>query len=256
MLELVPLPAFSDNYIWVLHNRHAALVIDPGDAFPVLQFIDRMNLELLAVLNTHHHADHTGGNAELRHRYQCRILGPTAESIPQCTHPVNDGDHLQFPELGLSFQVIATPGHTLGHVSYYGAGYLFCGDTLFGCGCGRLFEGTPQQMHNSLSVLARLSHHTLICCAHEYTLSNIRFAKSVDPFNPALLKREERDASRRAAGQPTLPSTLEIEAQTNPFLRCGEPAIWQSAERLIGHPLVDETDVFAVIRSAKDHFQA
>lgn len=256
MLNLTALPAFSDNYIWLVHNQQHALVVDPGDAGPVIRTIDQLGLELLAVLNTHHHADHVGGNRALVERYGCAVYGPGTEPIPGLTHPLGGGEQIAFPALDLTFQVLATPGHTLGHISYYGAGYLFCGDTLFGCGCGRLFEGTAEQMHHSLARLGNLTDHTLICCAHEYTLSNILFAKVVDSRNPDLLRREQDDLKKRERGLPTLPSTLKLEKLTNPFLRSGQPALIEAAERLIGHRPTDEVEVFAVIRGAKDRFRA
>jgi hydroxyacylglutathione hydrolase len=256
MLSVLALPAFTDNYIWLIHNQHVALVVDPGDHQPVTQAIGQLGLRLLAILNTHHHADHVGGNQMLYDRYACDIYGPAAEPIPAVTHPLSDNDRISFPDLGLSFQILSTPGHTLGHIAYYGAGYLFCGDTLFGCGCGRLFEGSPAQMHQSLSRLARLPDNTLVCCAHEYTLSNIRFAKTVDGGNPALLLREHADLDKRRQGLPTLPSTLEQEEATNPFLRCHEACLAQAAETLSGRKLLNEVEIFAALRIAKDRFRA
>jgi hydroxyacylglutathione hydrolase len=256
MLSVLALPAFTDNYIWLIHNQHVALVVDPGDHQPVVQAIDRLGLKLLAVLNTHHHADHVGGNQALYQRYGCTIYGPATEPIPALTHALGENDEISFPDLTLSFQIISTPGHTLGHIAYYGAGNLFCGDTLFGCGCGRLFEGSPEQMHRSLSRLAQLPDNTLVCCAHEYTLSNIVFAKSVDGGNPALLLREQGDLHKREQGLPTLPSTLELEKATNPFLRCHEASLARAAESLSGHKPLNEVEIFAALRTAKDRFRA
>jgi hydroxyacylglutathione hydrolase len=256
MLSVLALPAFTDNYIWLIHNQHVALVVDPGDHQPVTQAIAQLGLRLLAILNTHHHADHVGGNQVLHERYACDVYGPAAESIPAVTHPLSDNDRISFPDLGLSFQILSTPGHTLGHIAYYGAGYLFCGDTLFGCGCGRLFEGSPGQMHRSLSRLAQLPDNTLVCCAHEYTLSNIRFAKTVDGGNPALLLREEADLDKRGHDLPTLPSTLEQEKATNPFLRCHEACLAQAAETLSGRKPLNEVEIFTALRVAKDRFRA
>ena len=256
MLSVLPLPAFTDNYIWLIHDQRVALVVDPGDAGPVTQAVEELGLELLGILNTHHHADHVGGNLALYQRYGCAIYGPANESIPALTHPLGEDDRISFPELQLSFQVINTPGHTLGHIAYYGAGYLFCGDTLFGCGCGRLFEGSPAQMYQSLSRLALLPDHTLVCCAHEYTLSNIRFAKSVDGANPALLLRERVDRRNRDQGLPTLPSTLGLEKATNPFLRCHEATLAKAAQALSGRTAMNDVEVFAALRAAKDRFRA
>jgi hydroxyacylglutathione hydrolase len=255
MLSVTALPAFSDNYIWLIHNQCVALVVDPGDAQPVIQAIDRLGLKLLAILSTHHHADHVGGNRILHERYRCPVYGPATEPIPHLTHPLNGSEQITFHDLDLTLQIIATPGHTRGHVSYYGAGYLFCGDTLFGCGCGRLFEGTAEQMHRSLSLLCRLPDHTLICCAHEYTLSNICFAKTVDRENPDLIEREQSDLKKREQGQPTLPSTLKLEKMTNPFLRSAQPALIEAAESVAARRPRHEVEVFAAIREAKDKFK-
>lgn len=256
MLSVLALPAFTDNYIWLIHNQHVALAVDPGDHQPVAKVIDQLGLRLLAILNTHHHADHVGGNLALYQRYGCAIYGPATEPIPGLTHPLGENDQISFPDLGLCFQIISTPGHTLGHIAYYGAGNLFCGDTLFGCGCGRLFEGSPGQMHRSLSRLAPLPDNTLVFCAHEYTLSNIRFAKTVDGGNPALLLREQADREKWEQGMPTLPSTLELEKATNPFLRCHEASLAQAAETLSGHKPLNEVEIFAALRTAKDRFRA
>jgi hydroxyacylglutathione hydrolase len=256
MLSVAALPAFSDNYIWLIHNEHAALVVDPGESQPVILTIDQLGLKLMAILNTHHHADHVDGNFPLKQRYNCAIYGPGTEPIPHMTHPLVGGEHIVFPDLDLTFQVIATPGHTRGHLSYYGAGHLFCGDTLFGCGCGRLFEGTAEQMHRSLSLLGHLPDDTLLCCAHEYTLDNIRFAKTVDGGNPHLIRRERDDLRKREQGLPTLPSTLGLEKLTNPFLRCGQSPLIKAAAQLSQRSLTSETEVFATIRAAKDRFRA
>lgn len=255
MLTVFPIPAFQDNYIWALHNDCHSILVDPGDATPCIDYLDARKLQLVAMLNTHHHADHTGGNLELAARYHPRIIGPAIETIPARTEQVTGNDTVSIPELGLRFQVIATPGHTLGHVSYYGANRLFCGDTLFACGCGRLFEGTPEMMLASLESLMQLPDSTEIFCAHEYTLSNIRFAKTVDPDNSALPEREASEKSKRHRGRPTLPSTLALEKATNPFLRCPEKALAQTAERYLKHPPRNTVETFAAIREMKNHFQ-
>lgn len=255
MLTVFPIPAFQDNYIWVLHNDRFAILVDPGDATPCVDYLTACELELVAILNTHHHADHTGGNPELAARYYCRIIGPASEHIPACTERVKGGDTAVIPELDLQFQVIATPGHTLGHIAYYGANRLFCGDTLFACGCGRLFEGTPDMMLASLESLSRLPDSTEIFCAHEYTLSNIRFAKTVDGDNPALFEREMAETAKRQQGLPTLPSTLALEKATNPFLRCHEKALARAAERYLKHASPNTVEIFAAIRKMKDQFQ-
>jgi hydroxyacylglutathione hydrolase len=255
MLTVFPIPAFQDNYIWALHNDRYSILVDPGDATPCLDYLEARKLQLVAILNTHHHADHTGGNNQLASRYHSRIIGPATETIPARTEKVTDNDTVSIPELGLQFQVIATPGHTLGHVSYYGANRLFCGDTLFACGCGRLFEGTPEMMLASLESLMQLPDSTEIFCAHEYTLSNIRFAKTVDMDNSTLTEREAAEKSKRQRGLPTLPSTLALEKATNPFLRCQEKALVQAAERYLKHPPRNTVETFAAIREMKNHFQ-
>ena len=255
MLTVFPIPAFKDNYIWALHNDRYALLVDPGDPAPCIEFLRQRNLRLAAILNTHHHGDHTGGNNLLAQMFAPRIVGPADEDIPSRTEIATDNSIIGIPELDLQFQVIATPGHTLGHVSYYGANRLFCGDTLFGCGCGRLFEGTPGVMFDSLARLAQLPADTAIHCAHEYTLDNIRFALAVDPANPSLLTRQADDKRKRAEGRPTLPSELALEKATNPFLRCTEPALWQAAKRHLQRPPASAVEVFAALRGMKDHFQ-
>lgn len=254
MLTVTPLPAFDDNYIWALHDARDAVLVDPGDAEPCIEFLERHGLELFAILVTHHHGDHVGGLAVLAARCHPRIYGPRQESIPGITDAVADGDVIALARFGLQVRVIGTPGHTLGHVAYYDGSRLFCGDTLFACGCGRLFEGTPAMMSESLSKLAQLPDDTEIFCAHEYTISNIRFARTVDGENAALLEREKREQARRAAGLPTLPSTLALEKATNPFLRCREPALIVAAEAGLKRRPANAVEVFAALRQAKDAF--
>ena len=254
MLTVTPIPAFSDNYIWALHDARAAVLVDPGDAAPCMEFLQTHSLALVAILVTHHHGDHVGGVCELAARYRPVVHAPARERIRCATDGVGGGDTVVIDALGLQFEVIDTPGHTLGHVAYYGGGRLFCGDTLFACGCGRLFEGTPEIMTESLNKLAQLPDDTLVFCAHEYTISNIRFAKTVDGANPALLERETRDQASRRRGLPTLPATLALEKATNPFLRCGEPALIQAVESRLKRPPRDAVEVFATLRQAKDVF--
>jgi hydroxyacylglutathione hydrolase len=254
MLTLTPIPAFNDNYIWALHEGTDAVLVDPGDAAPCFEFLTRQGCNLVSILATHHHGDHVGGIAELAARYHPRIYGPAQEYIPAMTDPVADGDVVTIAELGERLRVIGTPGHTLGHVSYYDGRRLFCGDTLFACGCGRLFEGTPGMMAESLNKLAQLPDDTQVFCAHEYTLSNIRFARSVDENNRDLLGREKREAARRAAGLPTLPSTMALEKATNPFLRSHDSALAQAAGAMLKRPALDAVEVFAALRRAKDLF--
>ncbi len=252
--EVVPLRAFKDNYIWTLRNRRYAVAVDPGDAQPVLDYLQRERLQLCAILATHHHADHVGGVAALLARHTVPVYGPRGEPIPTLTHPVSEGDAVEIPELGLRFGVLDIPGHTRAHVAYYGANSLFCGDTLFACGCGRLFEGTAPQMAESLAKLAALPDETLVYCGHEYTLANIEFAKAVEPDNPELLARAASDAQKRKSAQPTLPSTIGREKQTNPFLRCGQAAVISSANKYLGARASGPVQVFAAIRQWKNEF--
>lgn len=256
MLTVTPITAFTDNYIWALHDERYVVLVDPGDAAPCADFLKTNSLDLLAILVTHHHGDHVGGIPDLATHYQPCIYGPAKENIPGMTHPVSAGNTITITEMGLQFDVIGTPGHTLGHVSFYGDGRLFCGDTLFACGCGRLFEGTPDMMLSSLSRLSRLPDDTQVFCAHEYTLNNIRYAKTVDGNNPTLIERELKEEARRQAGIPTLPSTIGLEKATNPFLRCHEPALGQAAHNLLKHSPKNAVEVFAALRQAKDVFRA
>jgi len=256
MLDIVPIPAFQDNYIWTLHDGQHAVVVDPGDAVPVRTYLDTYKLKLAAILCTHHHGDHVGGVCELAQLYNVPVYGPQHEDIPCISHPVGEGDVVAIAELGIRLEVLDIPGHTRGHIAYLGMGAVFCGDTLFGCGCGRLFEGTAAQLHHSLQRLAHLPGDTRVCCAHEYTEANIRFALACEPGN-ALLKQRQADArAPRAAGQPTLPSTIALERATNPFLRCAEAEIIRNVERQTGLELAseNETAVFTALREWKNHF--
>ena len=258
MIEIVPLPAFQDNYIWTLRdadrkNPHAA-VVDPGEARPVKEYLAREGLTLVAILATHHHPDHVGGISELVATAKVPVFGPKGEPIPELTHPVGQGDKVEIPALNAIFSVLDIPGHTRAHVAYYGLESLFCGDTLFACGCGRVFEGTAAQMLDSLTKLATLPDETKVYCGHEYTLANIKFARAVDPDNRVLAAREERAQALRAAGRPTLPSTLGEERATNPFLRCTEPVVVESANKYLGSRIGDPVSVFAAIREWKNRF--
>jgi len=256
-MNLVALPAFADNYIWMLHDGHKAVVVDPGDAAPVVAALDRHGLSLAAILVTHHHADHVGGIEALRPRLQGPVYGPAHEAIPQPFTPLNGGDRVDV--LGLQFDVIDVPGHTAGHIAYAQQGapshaLLFCGDTLFSAGCGRLFEGTPAQMHASLSALAALPADTRVCCTHEYTQSNLRFAAAVEPDNLAVRLHQAYCTVLREQDKPTLPSSLALELQINPFLRCREPAV-VAAARAQGAASTEPVDVLAALREWKNNFR-
>ena len=252
MLTLISLPAFEDNIIWVLHDGQHAIAVDPGDPAVLIAFLDAQQLALTAVLITHHHRDHTGGNTALRQRYNCAIYAPENPRIPAVTHTLFEGDSVDIARPRLHFDVLTTPGHTLDHISFFGQGTLFCGDTLFGCGCGKLSEGTPQMMAASMDRLLALPDATRVCCAHEYTLSNIDFAKTIDGTNPALLERERRDRRARAEGQPSLPSILALEKATNPFMRFHNPDMTAFAIRHLNRLHPSPAEVFGAIRAAKD----
>lgn len=257
-MKLLPLPAFQDNYLWLLQDGQRALVVDPGDAEPVLAGLRQAAARLDAILVTHHHGDHTGGVQALRTATGAVVYGPASEAIPRPFEPVRGGDTVT--ALGLSWQVIDVPGHTAGHVAYFspnvgGTPLLFCGDTLFSGGCGRLFEGTPAQMLASLDRLAALPGATRVCCAHEYTLSNLRFARAVEPGNEKLIHYLSHCEALRSQHQPTLPSTIEQERQINPFLRTREPEVVRAAQAFNGADPGDEAAVFAAIRQWKNEFK-
>jgi hydroxyacylglutathione hydrolase len=258
MVQIHAVPAFQDNYLWVLaRGRHAA-VVDPGDAAPIQRFLDAHGLTLDAILATHHHGDHIGGVPELARRWKCPVYGPAHDGVEGLDRAFVEGDRVTVPGIDLTFDVLDVPGHTAGHIAYvHAAGddpVVFCGDTLFACGCGRLFEGTAAQMSVSLAKLAALPGATRVYCAHEYTMANIRFAEAVEPGNRALAERKARDGARRARGEATVPSTIGEELATNPFLRCREPEVVASAERHAGRDLADPVAVFAEIRAWKNTF--
>jgi hydroxyacylglutathione hydrolase len=259
MPAIIPIPAFSDNYIWLLREGRHAAVVDPGDAAPVLAYLDREELALTAILTTHHHGDHVGGNVALLARFPVPVFGPARETIPGRTQALAEGDEIAVPGLGWAFRVLDIPGHTAGHIGYVGSdadgGIAFVGDTLFAGGCGRLFEGTPAQMADSLGKLAALPTGTRVYCAHEYTLANLRFALAVEPGNVALQARLRRDQDQRDRGLPTVPSTVAEERATNPFLRAGEPDVFAAAQARAGRPLTDAVDAFAVMREWKNGFR-
>ncbi len=258
-MDIQALHAFEDNYIWLLRDGRRIVVVDPGDEAPVLRYMAEENTSLAAILLTHHHGDHTGGVAGLLARHPVPVYGPAGEPIAGITHPLREGDTVALPGFQDRFRVIDVPGHTRGHIAYYGAhedhGALFCGDTLFGCGCGRLFEGTADQMWASLSKLAALPGDTRVFCAHEYTQSNVRFALAVEPGNTALRARAASVAQLRAEEQPTVPFTLAEELETNPFLRSAQAEVAAAAELHAGAKLSGAGDVFAVLREWKNSFR-
>ena len=249
--------AFEDNYIWLIRGKspNRVAIVDPGDEVPVIAALEREDLAPVAILCTHHHWDHTGGIADLCRRWQMPVYGPAAENIPAVTHPVHEGDDIELPELSLAFTVIEVPGHTRGHIAYYGQGMLFCGDTLFSAGCGRLFEGTATQMHDSLGKLAALPPETRVYCAHEYTLANLRFALTVEPENKDIQAHYREVQRLRAQDAPTLPSTIGLEHRINPFLRLDQEAVRRAGKRQAGKALDSATDAFAAIRRWKDHYR-
>jgi len=253
-LTIHTVPAFADNYIWLVGrpDRAVVAVVDPGDAAPVRAALTAGGLEPAAILLTHHHGDHTGGASELAAEYGIPVYGPAAESIVAVDHPLQGGEELDLAPLDLPLSVLATPGHTRGHLCYLGGGALFCGDTLFTGGCGRLFEGSPGQMYASLEQLRQLPGDTAVYCGHEYTLANLAFARLVEPESAALATRIRRAEAARAAGRPTVPSTIAEEQQTNPFLRCHLPEVADAARRFSAQHLEGPEAVFAVVRHWKD----
>ena len=250
-IQIIPIPAFKDNYIWLLHNGIQATIVDPGDASPVIAVLHQLNLSLSTILVTHHHHDHIGGvHTLIQHYPDVTIYAPQYEEYDFRHHAVSEPDTVCLPDFGLQFAVIDLPGHTLGHIAYYTEDILFCGDTLFGAGCGRLFEGTPEQMYHSLQKLARLPADTKVYCTHEYTLHNINFALTLEPNNAALIQRKLDTKNLRNKLQPSLPSTLSLELATNPFLRCSNTDISESLQLENTPPL----EVFRTIREMRNHY--
>lgn len=256
-LQVTAIPAFADNYLWLIHDGQHAAVVDPGDAAPIEAALASLNLKLDAILLTHHHADHAGGVPALLAQRQIPVFGPARERIAGITVPLSGDDRVDLLALGLTLAVLDVPGHTAGHIAYvaHDQHWLFCGDTLFAGGCGRLFEGTPEQMSTSLAQLAALPDDTKVYCAHEYTVSNMRFAVAAEPGNPDVAARLEQEQQRRARGEATVPSTIGVEKQTNPFLRCSEPGVLDSLHaqgRLSGN---DPVAAFAALREWKNVYR-
>lgn len=255
-ISITPIPAFEDNYIWFMHNYTHAVVVDPGDASPVLAILSKLNLSLTDILITHHHADHIGGVNELvAHLPDVRVWGPKNPRFTFAYQAVTEGDVIGFDAFNTQLEVISLQGHTLDHIGYVGHGMLFCGDTLFGAGCGRLFEGSPAQLFNSLQKLAQLPADTLVYCTHEYTLKNIMFALEVDKHNPLLSSRAQHTKQLRAQQHPSLPSSIALELDTNPFLRCHIPEIQQA----LGFANFDSSsaralETFTKLREMRNHF--
>ena len=259
MIKIDAIPIFSDNYIWLIQfGDHQVVIVDPGDATPVLQALEQQGLTPEAIIVTHNCWDHVSGIETLLSHFQIPVYGPASENVRHMTHPCKEGDRIEIGNLKL--KVLDVPGHTAGHIAFVGDNILFCGDTLFGAGCGRLHNGTAAQLHDSLQKISRLPITTNIYCAHEYTLSNLKFALTVEPGNQQIMQRKVDEAQKRQQGQqgqqgqPTLPSTLALELETNPFLRCHVEEVIASAENFAGKTLSDTAEVFKVLRHWKDTF--
>ncbi|MDX2370091.1 MAG: hydroxyacylglutathione hydrolase [Colwellia sp.] len=262
-VSITPIKAFTDNYIWAITNKHVATLVDPGDADVCIEFLEKNKLTLSAILITHHHSDHTGGINMLvdycqQKNWSLTVYGPANENIPHCDVKLKENDTVILNELSINFRVIDLPGHTAGHIAYFANEHLtpmlFCGDTLFSGGCGRLFEGTPEQMLNSLTKLANLPEHTKVYCTHEYTQANLTFALTVEPNNQELVNYSNKVNELRTQGHSTIPSTINLERQINPFLRCHKQSIQASAQQFSTNTKGTTQDTFTTIRRWKDQF--
>lgn len=257
MLKIFQISAFKDNYIWLLLNTktNCCAVIDPGEAKPVLEVLRANNIQLIAILITHHHADHCAGVPELLTYAEVPVYGPKHEIISHCSHPLSEGDKVSLDILGIQLSVLDIPGHTLGHIAYVGDNMLFCGDTLFTGGSGRLFEGTALQMFNSLNKLKQLPKETLIYCGHEYTLANLEFAMTIEPENKILIQRFEQVKAQAEKHEATVPSLLALELETNPFLRTNIPSVMAAVSKFATHKIENESDILLNLRVNKDSFK-
>ncbi|MFT6388611.1 MAG: hydroxyacylglutathione hydrolase [Cellvibrionaceae bacterium] len=264
MIKITPIPAFSDNYLWLIENtqngqdKNDAVVVDPGDAEPVLKVLREKNLNLAGILITHHHSDHIAGIDDLLSYYDVPVYGPYSKRIPQISVELKEGDEVALFDRALTLKVLEVPGHTYDHIAYVGdinqQAALFCGDTLFAAGCGRLFDGTHEQFYRSLHKLNSLPLHTQIYCTHEYTLSNLAFAKAVEPKNKAIQGRIKNEQLKREKNQATLPTNLALERQTNPFLRYQEPGVSLAINQFWEAAWTSDLDLFTGLRRWKDKF--
>lgn len=252
--NIIAIPALNDNYIWMIVHpvTQQAVIVDPGEAHSVLQVLAEQQLTLAGILITHHHWDHTNGIEEIIAAHKVPVYAPLKDNVANSDHPVKGGDQIEIPALELRFSVLDVPGHTRGHIAYTGHSWAFTGDTLFTGGCGRIFEGTPDELYHSLCQLAELPQETRVYCGHEYTAANLRFAALVEPDNLTLLQRIADTDRLRTRSMPSVPATIAVELQTNPFLRCHLPAVQQAVTSYCGQPLADTVAVFAGLRRWKD----